>query len=74
MKRVEELAWNFDPKTPGFEWNEDACQDYQRPYPEVFGREEALPRIYAPRTDTWSPDLRICALFRSERVLQLPNK
>ncbi len=37
MKRVEELAWNFDPKTLGFEWNEDICQDYQRHYPEVLG-------------------------------------
>ncbi len=37
MKRVEELAWNFDPKTIGFEWNEDVCQDYQRHYPEVLG-------------------------------------
>ena len=37
MKRVEELAWNFDPKSLGFEWNEQACQDYQRHYPEVLG-------------------------------------
>lgn len=36
MKRVEDLAWNFEPKTIGFEWNE-ACQDYQRHYPEVLG-------------------------------------
>lgn len=36
MKRVEDLAWNFNPKTIGFEWNE-ACQDYQRHYPEVLG-------------------------------------
>ena len=37
MKRVEELAWNFDPKTIGYEWNETECQDYQRHYPEVIG-------------------------------------
>ncbi len=36
MKRVEDMAWNFDPKTIGFEWNE-TCQDYQRHYPEVLG-------------------------------------
>lgn len=37
MKRVEELAWNFDPRTIGYEWNEDACQIYQRHYPEGLG-------------------------------------
>ncbi len=37
MKRVEDLAWNFDPKPLGFEWNEDICQDYQRHYPEALG-------------------------------------
>ncbi len=36
-KRVEELAWNFDPHTIGYEWNEKKCQDYQRHYPEVLG-------------------------------------
>ncbi|HJD24599.1 MAG TPA: AraC family transcriptional regulator [Firmicutes bacterium] len=30
MKRVEDLAWSFDPRSMGYEWNEDACQDYQR--------------------------------------------
>ena len=37
MKRVEELAWNFDPKTIGYEWNEEKCQDYQCHYPEGIG-------------------------------------
>lgn len=37
MKRVEDLAWNFDPTSLGFEWNEETCQDYQRHYPEVLG-------------------------------------
>ena len=30
MKRVEDLAWNFDPRSMGYEWNETLCQDYQR--------------------------------------------
>ncbi len=37
MKRVEELAWNFDPHILGYEWNEEVCQDYQRHYPEGLG-------------------------------------
>ena len=37
MKRVEEMAWNFDPHTIGYEWNEDACQIYQRHHPEGLG-------------------------------------
>jgi AraC-like DNA-binding protein len=37
MKRVEELAWNFNPAAIGYEWNEEACQDYQRHYPEGLG-------------------------------------
>ena len=37
MKRVEDLAWSFDPASIGYEWNEDACQDYQRHYPEGLG-------------------------------------
>jgi len=36
-KRVEDIAWNFDPSMRGFEWNEDVCQDYQRHYPEGLG-------------------------------------
>lgn len=43
MNRVEELAWNFDPKTIGYEWNEDVCQDYQRHYPEGIGYEVLRP-------------------------------
>lgn len=43
IKRVEEMAWNFDPKTIGFEWNEDMCQDYQRHYPEVLGYQVLRP-------------------------------
>ncbi len=30
IKRVEKLAWNFDPRSMGYEWNETLCQDYQR--------------------------------------------
>lgn len=30
MRRVEDLAWNFDPRSMGYEWNEELCQDYQR--------------------------------------------
>ena len=43
MGRVENLALNFDPKTKGYEWNEDVCQDYQRHYPEVIGYEILRP-------------------------------
>ena len=43
MGRVEKLAWNFDPATKGYEWNEAACQDYQRHYPEVIGYEVLRP-------------------------------
>lgn len=37
MGAVENLAWNFDPSSMGYEWNEDICQDYQRHYPEKLG-------------------------------------
>ena len=37
MTAVEKLAWNFDPKTMGYEWNEDDCPDYQRHNPEKLG-------------------------------------
>lgn len=41
MQRVERLAWNFDiEKEFGagrYTWNENACQCYQRHYPEVLG-------------------------------------
>lgn len=30
MKCVEDMAWNFDPRTLGYAWNEESCQDYQR--------------------------------------------
>lgn len=44
MKRVEDLAWNFDPKSIGYEWNEDVCQVYQRHYPEGLGY-QVLPPV-----------------------------
>lgn len=40
MRKVEELSWNYDiEKESGgrYAWNEDACQCYQRHYPEVLG-------------------------------------
>ena len=37
MGAVESLAWNFDPASMGYEWNENDCQDYQRHYPEKLG-------------------------------------
>lgn len=43
MNRVEELAWNYDPAKLGFQWNEEACQDYQRHCPEVIGYEVLRP-------------------------------
>ena len=43
MKRVEELAWNYDPIGHGFVWNEDVCQDYQRHYPEGLGYQVLRP-------------------------------
>lgn len=43
MKRVEELARNYNPAELGYEWNEDVCQDYQRHYPEVIGYEVLRP-------------------------------
>lgn len=43
MKRVEDLAWNFDPHTIGYEWNEDKCQDYQCHYPEGLGYQVLRP-------------------------------
>ncbi len=43
MGRVENLAWNFDPKEKGYEWNEEVCQDYQRHYPEEIGYEVLRP-------------------------------
>lgn len=43
MSKVETLAWNYDPKAQGYEWNEDVCNDYQRHYPEVIGYEVLRP-------------------------------
>lgn len=43
MCRVEELAWNFDPTTKGFQWNEELCNDYQRHCPETTGYEVLRP-------------------------------
>ncbi len=50
MRRVEDLAWNYDIDTLGFDckqyaWNEEACQDYQRHYPEVIGYEVLRPVV-----------------------------
>ena len=44
MTKVESLAWGFDPKTRGFEWNND-CQIYHRHYPEVIGYEVLRPVV-----------------------------
>lgn len=57
MKRVEELAWNYDLEHKGitdknldyydnrklYEWNEIDCPCYQRHYPEVLGYEILRP-------------------------------
>ncbi len=37
VKRVDQLAWNFDPAQKGFAWNEEDCQAYQRMLPETVG-------------------------------------
>lgn len=37
MKKVETLAWSYDPAPMGYEWDEDTKQDYQRHYPEGYG-------------------------------------
>ena len=37
MRIVEDMAWNFDPSSRGYAWNEDVCQDYQCYYPEGLG-------------------------------------
>ena len=37
MQAVEDLAWNFDPRTMGYEWVEEIKQDYQRHFPEGYG-------------------------------------
>ena len=43
MNRVEDLAWNFDPASVGFRWDEDARPDYQRHLPETLGYEVLRP-------------------------------
>ncbi len=57
MRRVEDLAWNYDPtkesvdsngistaeRSGRFVWNEDQCQCYQRHYPEGIGYEVLRP-------------------------------
>lgn len=50
MGRVEELAWNYKPAESdrwwipkNYEWNEEACQIYQRHFPEVLGYEVLRP-------------------------------
>lgn len=46
MGRVEALAWNYDIEKEmhgKYIWNEDACQCYQRHYPEVIGYEILRP-------------------------------
>lgn len=43
MKRVETLAWNFDPRSMGYEWNETVCQDYQRHMPNDRGYQVLRP-------------------------------
>lgn len=57
MKKVENLAWNYDLENEGisdknldyrdgrkmYEWNEEICQCYQRHCPEVIGYEILRP-------------------------------
>lgn len=43
MKRVEQLAWNYDLTDKGYEWNELVCQDYQRHNPEILGYQVLRP-------------------------------
>ena len=43
MRRVEELAWNYDPTPLGLEWNEEECQCYQRHHSEVLGYQVLRP-------------------------------
>ncbi|HBL84336.1 MAG: hypothetical protein A2Y17_05095 [Clostridiales bacterium GWF2_38_85] len=50
MSRVEDMAWNFNPKENdkwwipnGYQWNDDVCQTYQRHFPEVLGYEVLRP-------------------------------
>ncbi len=43
MPAVENLAFNFDPKEMGYEWNDEDCQIYQRPCPEKLGYQVVRP-------------------------------
>ena len=50
MGKVENLAWNYNPKESdkwwipgGYEWNEGVCPNYQRHFPEVLGYEVLRP-------------------------------
>lgn len=43
MPAVENLAFNYDPKQMGYEWNEDECQIYQRHFPEKLGYQVVRP-------------------------------
>lgn len=47
MGRVEKLAWNYDVEKEfsggKYTWNEEACQCYQRHYPEVLGYQVLRP-------------------------------
>lgn len=43
MTKVEQLAWNYDPMTKGYEWNEEMCPDYQRHNPEILGYQVLRP-------------------------------
>ena len=43
MGAVEQLAFQFDPAELGYEWNEEACQIYQRHYPEKLGYQVVRP-------------------------------
>ena len=43
MGAVEKLAWNYDPAVKGYQWNEEACNDYQRHCPEGAGYQVLRP-------------------------------
>ena len=43
MGAVEKLAFSYDPSELGYEWNDEACQIYQRHYPEKLGYQVVRP-------------------------------
>ncbi len=45
MRRVEELAWNYDPAEQGFRWSEKDFPAYQRHLPETIGYEILRPVV-----------------------------